>query len=222
MMAADAPGQGEAALARAWTLHVPDGVGPLCLGPLRPGQSRAEVAAFDGLYGAVERVEDDASRTASMAAGFEDLEQFGFSPDEVAAARDAWDAVAQANRDLVTEDRGLAGPSIDYVDGRLTRVATDHHCARLTLAGRPVFAGDGTATLAALQRLEAGEALRAGDTVWFPRLCVTAIGFYGEREDGTVGPLDDPADPRIRHLVLEPFAPPPDAPAPVPVAFIAG
>lgn len=208
-----------AGLAAAWNLHRPDGSDRLCLGPLRPGMSREEVAVFDHLYGAVERVEDDASRTTGMAAGFEGLEEFGFTPEEITAAREAWDAVAEAARDVVSEDRGLRAPSLEFADDRLTRIATDHHCTRLTLADRPVYAGDGMAVLAALQRLEAGEASRAGDTVWFLRLGVTAVGFYGEREDGTVGPLDESADDRIRHLVLEPFAPPPDAPPPLPVIF---
>lgn len=203
----------------AWTLLRPDSAGRLCLGELRPGMTREEVAAFAAPYGPVEHVEDNAIRTANMAAGFADLDRFGFTADTIAAAREAWAGVADAVADLVTEHRGLGAPVLDYAGGRLSRVATDHHCTRLTLLGRPVYEGDGSALLAALERLAGGTALRNHDTIWFPCLGVTAVGFYGEREDETIGLLNDPGDLRIRHLVLEAWEPASDSPQPVPVTF---
>jgi hypothetical protein len=142
-----------------------------------------------------------------MATGFADLDRFGFTADNITAAKEAWADVADAVADIVTEHRGLGAPVFDYADGRLSRVATDHHCTRLTLLGRPIYEGDGSALLAALESLAGSTALRNRDTVWFPCLGVTAIGFYGDREDGSTGLLNDPDDPRIRHLVLEAWEP---------------
>ena len=170
-------------------------------------------------YGPVERVQDHATHMAGMAAGFADLAKFGIPAEDIAAARAAWEAVAPASVDVVTEDRGLGAPSLDYAGGRLSRVATDYHCTRLTLLGRPVYEGDGLALVATLEAMDGGEALRQGNAVWFPRLGVTAMGFYGDREDGTVGPLDDPDDPPIRHLILEAYKPVSDAPVALPVTF---
>ncbi|MER0236811.1 hypothetical protein [Fulvimarina sp. MAC8] len=204
---------------RAWTLHKPDGLDQLCLGQLRLGMTREEVAAVAAPYGPVERVEDHATLSAGMAAGFEDLAKFGFAPEEIADAKAAWEAGADTTADLIIEDRGLGAPSLDYVGGRLSRVATDHHCTQLTLLGRPVYEWDGLELLAALESMETGEPLREGDTVLFPRLCVTAMGFYGDRNDGTTGLLDDPDDPRIRHLILEAYKPVIGAPAPISVTF---
>ena len=75
------------------------------------------------------------------------------------------------------------------------------------------------ALLATLETMGRGEVLRQGDTVWSPRLGLTVIGFYGDREDGTVGLLDDPNDPRIRHVILEAYEPVSDFPRPVPITF---
>jgi hypothetical protein len=181
--------------------------------------TRDEVAAVATVYGPVERVEDHGSRTAGMAAGFEGIEQFGFSAEDIAIARQAWEDAAGQTRDLVTEYRGLAAPTLDYQAGRLTRVALDHHSEALTLLDRPVFTDDAAGLLRTLQTMDGGQALRQGDTVWFPGLEVMAIGFFGERLDGSVGVLDDPADPRIRHLCLEPYVLVSDAPEPTPVVF---
>lgn len=154
-----------------------------------------------------------------MALGFDGIEQFGFSAEDLAIARQALADVADQTRDWVTEYRGLPDPTLDYEDGRLARVAIDHHCAALSLPDRPVFGSDVPALLALLQAMDGGQALREGDTVRFPALAVTLMGFYGERLDGSVGVLDDPADPRIRHLILETYVPVSDAPGPIPVVF---
>ncbi len=206
-------------LQAAWMLHRPHPDGRLCLGPLRFGMTREEVMIVAPSYGPVERVEDHAARMAGMAASTAELATFGISAEDIAAARAAWEAAALASVGAVTEDRGLGAPSLDYAGGRLSRVATDYHCERLILQGRPVYAGDALALLAALEAMDGGGARRQGDTVWFPRLGVTAMGFYGDREDGTVGLLDDPDDPRIRHLVLEDYEPVSDGPADLPVTF---
>ena len=205
--------------AEAWILHRPEGFDRLCLGALRPDMTREEVAAVATAYGPVERVEDHGSRTAGMAFGFEGIEQFGFSAEDIAVARQAWEEVADQTRDLVTEHRGLASPTLDYEAGRLKRVALDHHSNALSLLDRRVFTDDVPGLLRTLQTLDGGQALRHGDTVWFPGLEVMLIGFFGERSDGSVGVLDDPGDPRIRHLCLEPYGPVSDAPEPTPVAF---
>lgn len=205
--------------ASAWTLHLPNGFSHLCLGPLRPGMTRDEVAAFDRFYGRVERVDDDGRRAAVLATGFEGLEGFGLLPEDIASAREAYQAFTGMVRDTVVEHRGLRAPVLGYTGGRLSSVATDHHCTQLTFAGLLVYAGDAMALLAALEDVEAGEVLREGDTVWFPRLGVTSMGFYDDRCDGIVGTL---GDLRGRHLVLEPFAPVGDAPPPVPVTFRQG
>lgn len=203
----------------AWTLHRPDGGDRLCLGGLRPGMTREEAAEAAASYGPIRRVEDHGSRVEGMAAGFEGIEQFGFSVEEIAIARQAWEDAAEHTRDLIIEHRGLADPTLDYEAGRLSRVAMDHHCERLSFLGRPVFDDDVPALLKALQTMEGGEALRQGDTVWFPRLEVMLIGFHGERPDGSVGVLGGPDDPMIRHLCLEPYIPVSDAPTPVGVVF---
>lgn len=182
-------------LRAAWTLHKPDGADLLCLGRLRAGMTRVEVAAVASAYGPVERVYDRAISSASMAAAIEDLAKFGVSAEDIAAAQATLDGVADEIAGHVTEDRGLHAPALDYAGGRLSRVATDHHCKQLTLMGRPVYEGDSRALLAALETMNRGEVLRQGDSVWFPRLGLTVIGFYGDREDGTVGLLDDPTIP---------------------------
>ena len=203
----------------AWTLHRPVGSDRLCLGGLRPGMTREEAADAAEAYGAVRRVEDHQSRTEGMAAGFEGIEQFGFSAEDIAIAREAWESVAGQTQDLVTEHRGLADPTLEYEAGRLSRVAMDHHCKALTLLGRPVFEEDTPVLLRALQAMEGGEALYQGDTVWFPSIGVMLMSFYGERLDGSVGVMDDTADPRPRHFCLEPYVPVSDAPAPVAIVF---
>lgn len=203
----------------AWTLHRPSGSDRLCLGGLRFGMTREEAAAVATAYGPVERVEDHDSRTQGMALGLEGIEQFGFSAEDLAIARQALMDVADQTQNWLTEYRALGDPTLDYDAGRLARVAMDHHCAALRLPGLPIFGSDIPALLDALQAMDGGRALREGDTVWFPALAVTLMGFYGERLDGSIGVLDDSADPRIRHLILEPYGTVSDAPEPVPVVF---
>ena len=181
--------------------------------------TRVEVAAVAAAYGPVERVYDRTTYPVNMATAIEDLAKFGVAAEDIAAAQAALDGVADEVADVVTEVRRLGTPFLDYAGGGLSRVATDHHCKQLTLMGRPVYEGDSWALLATLETMGRGEVLRQGDTVWFPRLGLTVIGFYGDREDGTVGLLDDPNDPRIRHVILEAYEPVSDFPRPVPITF---
>jgi hypothetical protein len=58
--------------------------------------TQAKFAASDDLYCALYRVEDDAARTSGMAAWFTDLKHFGFSLEDIAATREAWNVGAGA------------------------------------------------------------------------------------------------------------------------------